>query len=219
MNKHQGISLAAVAFASLMSAASASASVIVTFDSVVPNPAPGGTGFLWSYVAYLQPDFNFRTVNTVTATPHDFFTIYDVLGLRIETTSFTPAVPYTPINGWGFTPTTQIAGFTPPKTAVDEVGILTNITVQLTAGGTISPNPAGAAVLLGTVQFVDDYGDITQNFSGYFSSLTEKKSNGTNFSTVGRLPLPTDGNGDLPEPSSAGLIMGGSLGLLGRRRR
>lgn len=221
MNKKQLINVAAIAFASLASASSALASVIVTFDSVVPNPGPGG-GFLWSYKANLQPDFNLRANNGNRTTPHDFFTIYDIIGLQAGSASFTPASPYTVGDGWTFGTTEQVSGFTPPKIGVSELSVLMNISVSLLSGpgaGVITPNPTGAAVFLGTVTFLDDYGAVTQNFDGQFTSLTQKKTNLTSFSTIGQLPLPTDPNSEVPEPAHAGLLFAGAAALIRRNRR
>jgi hypothetical protein len=182
-----------------VSLGSAHASVIVTLTGKGADPTPGL--FDWIYTASLQPGQNLRN--------GDFFTIYDFSS--ISSASFLNSLNTT---GQTFTVTTPLTGENPPSTSIPDDPTITNITVKLTAGGPVVPDPTKGSVVLGTL-VVRTPLDVPVD--AVYGAVAQKKADLSSVSNVGFTSVPAA----VPEPGSLSMVLAGLVafaGLIVRRR-
>ena len=186
--------LVAVAVLPVLWASSASASVIVSLDSVTPE---GGGIFEWIYRAALEPDQTLRA--------GDFFTVYDVGSF--VTANFGATDPGQQAS---FNVTQQATGVNPSAGGPLESS-LPNFTVHYT-GTNIVPDPTTGEVTLGNLVIRST---VDQRTGSFFSAQTADTKSGMTISNGGTLSVP------VPEPSSIAMLVAGlaAVGGLAFRRK
>ena len=162
----------------------ARAAIIVTLDHV--------TDFDWVYNVSLQSSA-FMSVG-------DAFTVYDFPGLQEAV--FTPdAGPA--IAGRSFELTQAGTGFTPSFVVPNDLPGLENVTVKLSGGDPVVPDPSGGALLLGQLTLTGLAAQPGKAID--FTGLSAQQSGGTAVSNIASVPAP------VPEPTTVGFM---GLGLL-----
>jgi len=187
-----------------ISANTASAAIFITFIGAAPS-APGIWD--WTYLLSLQPDQTMQV--------DDFATIYDVPNIAGFDPVFNPSFGNGPtVLDRTFSVITSPpvgSGVTPPPAVVGDDPLISNVSVQLSAGDPIVGDPTAGPTTLGTLRIRSSSNQIV--LTDY---LTQAQFGGAPSFTSGQVEVAA-----IPEAGSVTLMIAGLLaaGVYAFRRR